>query len=285
MAADLPGERAPAKVNLFLHIRGRRADGYHLLDSLAVFPGIGDHLWVEPAETLGLSIGGPFGDVLPVTDDNLVLRAAQGIAAAHGVTGGAALRLQKNLPVASGIGGGSSDAAAALRLLSRHWQVGVPAGLDLSLGADVPVCMSCQPQFMGGIGENLTLAPPLPEAWMVLVNPLVSVSTGAVFNALPSRDNPAGPAIPAGGFGDFDDFIGWLHQQRNDMEAAAVSLCPPIAEVLAALSPAPLARMSGSGATCFALLPTPEAATRLAEEIRAAHQGWWVADAPMQAAG
>lgn len=283
MAADAAGEAAPAKVNLYLHIRGRRADGYHLLDSLAVFPAIGDHLWVEPSSTLGLSIDGPFGDTLPVSAENLVLRAAERIASGNAIATGAALRLCKNLPVASGIGGGSSDAAAAIRLLTRHWGVSVPEDLPLSLGADVPVCMSCTPQIMGGIGEQLTPAPALPYAAMVLVNPMVSVSTGAVFGALKSRDNPAGPEIPATGFAGFDDFIAWLRQQRNDMEAAAAAICPPISEVLAALASAPLARMSGSGATCFALFHDDRAAGALAERLRRAKQGWWVANAPMQA--
>ncbi|MEM7178824.1 MAG: 4-(cytidine 5'-diphospho)-2-C-methyl-D-erythritol kinase [Pseudomonadota bacterium] len=282
MAADLAGEAAPAKVNLYLHIRGQRLDGYHLLESLAVFPGVGDHLWVEPSDRMGLTIGGPFGDALPISGDNLVLKAAAALAHRCGSAAGAAMRLQKNLPVASGIGGGSTDAAATLRLLARHWGVSVPDGLALSLGADVPVCMDPSPQFMSGIGEYLAPAPALPPAWIVLVNPLVSVSTGAVFGALARRDNPAGPAAPQGGFDGFGSFIAWLRLQRNDMEAAAATLCPPVAEVLAALSPAPLARMSGSGATCFALMPTAAAAAALATEIRRARPGWWVTDTAMQ---
>lgn len=284
MAADPDGEAAPAKVNLFLHIRGRRADGYHLLDSLAVFPSVGDYLWAEPSATLGLSIDGPFGDALPVSEDNLVLCSAARLAERAGVRAGASLRLRKNLPVASGIGGGSSDSAAALRLLSRLWDTSVPGDLALSIGADVPVCLTCRPQLMSGIGEHLTPVVSLPQAWIVLVNPLVSVSTGAVFRTLSRRDNPAGPALPDAGLGTFADLIDWLSQQRNDMEDAAISLCPPIAEVLQALSPAPLARMSGSGATCFGLLPTEAEAERLAARIRRRHPGWWVANSEMQGA-
>ncbi|MEM7237889.1 MAG: 4-(cytidine 5'-diphospho)-2-C-methyl-D-erythritol kinase [Pseudomonadota bacterium] len=284
MAAEPDGEPAPAKVNLFLHIRGRRADGYHLLESLAVFPSIGDYLWVERSPTLGLGIDGPFGGTLPVSGDNLVLGAAAALQRLSGTSAGAAIRLRKNLPVASGIGGGSSDAAAALRLLCRHWNVAMPDGLALSIGADVPVCLAPRPQLMAGIGEDLTPLPPLPECWIVLVNPLVSVSTGAVFNALASRDNPPGPEMPVGGFRDFPSLIGWLRAQRNDMQTAAAAICPPIAQVLAALSPAPLARMSGSGATCFALLESARDAERLAREVRTAQPGWWVANAPMQGA-
>lgn len=282
MAAEPEAERAPAKVNLFLHIRGRRADGYHLLESLAMFPRIGDLLWAEPSGAgLSLAIDGPFGRELSTDTDNLVLRAAEALATANGRTATAALRLEKNLPVASGIGGGSADAAAALRLLARHWGVRVSKDLALKLGADVPVCMDCRAQWMAGIGEALSPAPPLPEFWMVLVNPLVSVSTGAVFGALPSRENPPGPAMPIGGIRRFRDLVDWLHLQRNDMEPAAANLCPPIAEVLAALRDAPLARMSGSGATCFALFETEREALASADALRAAKPEWWVAAAPV----
>lgn len=283
MAADSLGEAAPAKVNLYLHIRGRRADGYHLLDSLAVFPRIGDYLEAEPAGTLGLSLTGPFADTLPISDDNLVLKAAAKLAERRGIRAGAALHLIKNLPVASGIGGGSTDAAAALRLLARLWQTEVPEDLALSLGADVPVCMTPTPQFMGGIGEDLRACPNLPQAWMVLVNPMVSVSTGAVFNALATRDNPPGPIAPIDGFQSANALISWLHAQRNDMEGAACSLCPPISDVLTALSDAPLARMSGSGATCFALFETGPQAEHLAERLRRLNASWWIAVSPIGA--
>ncbi len=281
-------ERAPAKVNLTLHLHGRRADGYHLLDSLAVFPAIGDRLTVVPGpgqgqgpgQRISLEIGGPFGGGLSLGPDNLVLRAAMALAAAHGLEPDTALRLEKHLPVASGIGGGSSDAAAALRLLSRLWGVAVPDGLALSLGADVPVCLTApRPSLMAGIGEQLTAAPAMPEFWMVLANPQVAVATGAVFAAVKQRDNPPGTAPPA--LTGFAILIEWLGHQRNDLQSAAISVCPPIAEVLAALADAPLARMSGSGATCFALHESEAEAKAQAERLWRARPDWWVVAAPV----
>jgi 4-diphosphocytidyl-2-C-methyl-D-erythritol kinase len=245
-------ELAPAKVNLYLHLRGRRADGYHLLDSLVVFPAIGDRLTAAAGQGLSLRIDGPFGAGLAADPDNLVLRAARALAKAHAMPPNAALRLEKHLPIASGIGGGSSDAAGALRLLSRLWGVDVPEELALSLGADVPVCLAApQPRLMAGIGEHLSPAPPMPDFWMVLANPGVAVATGAVFAAVNQRDNPSAPPMPS--LTGFAALIDWLAQQRNDLQPAAISACPAIAEVLAALSDAPLARMSGSGATPPAL--------------------------------
>lgn len=282
-AAETPSEAAPAKVNLYLHLRGRRADGYHLLESLAVFPAIADQLTVEPGTGLSLAISGPFAGELVPESDNLVLRAGRTLAAAHGIAPNAALHLEKRLPVASGIGGGSSDAAAALRLLGRHWGVSIPEGVALGLGADVPVCLNApRPQLMSGIGEELCPAPALPAFWMVLANPRVAVGTGAVFAAVKDRDNPPGPPPPAAGFPDFEALCGWLRQQRNDLQPAAVELCPPIGETLAALAQAPLSRMSGSGATCFALHADETAAMAQAEFLTRNRPGWWVAAAPVQ---
>ena len=277
-------EPAPAKVNLYLHLRGRRADGYHLLDSLAVFPAIGDRLTVVPDSGAGqgllLEISGRFGAGLSLGPDNLVLRAARALATAHGLEPDTALRLEKHLPVASGIGGGSSDAATALRLLSRLWGVPVPDGLALSLGADVPVCLGApEPRCMAGIGEQLSPAPQMPEFWMVLANPSVAVATGAVFAAVKQRHNPPGTSPPA--LNDFTTLIDWLAHQRNDLQPAAISVCPPIAGVLAALADAPLARMSGSGATCFALHESEADAVAQAERLRLAQPGWWVVAAPV----
>jgi len=280
MAADPRAEAAPAKVNLYLHLRGRRADGYHQLESLAVFPAVGDRLTAAPAGNLSLSVDGPFAAGLEGEADNLVLRAARALAGAGGIVPRAALSLEKNLPVASGIGGGSSDAAAALRLLSHLWGISVPDGLALKLGADVPVCLQAPaPQLMAGIGEALTPASPLPPFWMVLVNPGAAVATGAVFAAVAERDCP--PASPAPDAMDFAALARWLEAQRNDLQAAAVSVCPAIADVLAALADAPLARMSGSGATCFALHASEAAALAQAERIGAAKPAWWVVAAPV----
>ena len=291
-AADLAHtEFAPAKVNLYLHIGGRRADGYHLLNSLVVFPAVGDRVSTAPGSVaersgqgLSLEIDGPFGVYLSAEPDNLVLRAARALAAAHRLTPNAALRLKKNLPIASGIGGGSSDAAAALHLLSRLWDVTIPDALALTLGADVPVCLTApRPHLMAGIGERLTAAPSMPECWMVLANPNVAVATGAVFAALDQRDKPPGPPLPAAGLPDFPALIDWLAHQRNDLQSAAISICPAIAEVLAALGDASIARMSGSGASCFALYANEAGAEAQSKRLRRTHPDWWVAVAPVAA--
>jgi len=282
MAAERRTGSAPAKVNLFLHLRGRRADGYHLLESLAVFPAVGDRLTAAPGPGLSLEITGPFGAGLAAEPDNLVLRAARALAAVHGMEPEAALTLEKHLPVASGIGGGSSDAAAALRLLAQLWGVAVPEGLALTLGADVPVCLGApRPQLMAGIGERLSPAPALPQFWMVLANPGVAVRTGAVFAAVERRDTPPGPPPPEGGFADFPALRNWLAACRNDLQAAAVSVCPAIAEALAALGDAPLARMSGSGATCFAIHADEAGAGAQAARLLRKHPDWWVTAAPV----
>jgi len=287
-AADTPqpaagNEAAPAKINLFLHLRGRRPDGYHRLESLAVFPGLGDRILAEPGPGLSLALEGPFAADLAADGSNLVLRAAALMVEARGAGPGIALRLEKWLPVASGIGGGSADAAATLRLLGRLWAVPVPVDRAHALGADVPVCIDCRPQWMAGIGERLAPGPSLPRFWMVLANPMVSVATASVFAALTERDNPPGPAAPASGFRRFDDLVAWLAEQRNDLQATAERHCPPIAEVMAALAGAPLARMSGSGATCFALHAEEAAALAQAEAVRHARPDWWVVAAPVAA--
>ncbi|MEO0999614.1 MAG: 4-(cytidine 5'-diphospho)-2-C-methyl-D-erythritol kinase [Pseudomonadota bacterium] len=283
MAADAPApgpveELARAKVNLTLHVTGRRSDGYHLLDSLVVFPEIGDLVVAEPAATLSLSVTGPFGMGLGTGGDNLVLRAAEGI----GRT--AALRLEKRLPVAAGLGGGSADAAAAVRALARLGGDAAPAAETLvTLGADVPVCLASRAARMRGIGERLSPSPPLPPHWLVLVNPGVPVPTVAVFGAMASRENP-GMTLPEAGFRDLAAFAEWLAAQRNDLEPAALSVAPGIGPVLAALraqAGARLVRMSGSGATCFGVFAGEATALAAAERLRAAEPGWWVAAGPV----
>lgn len=286
MAAEAaPAHRiAPAKVNLTLHLRGRRADGFHLLDSLVVFPSLGDSLAVEPARGISLGVSGAHGDAISTGPDNLVLCAAKALARHHGLAAGAALHLVKTLPVAAGIGGGSSDAAAALHLLSRLWGVTVPDGLALSLGADVPVCcLAPRPSRMQGIGERLEPAPAMPGFWLVLVNPRVAVSTGAVFAGVADRSPPPGPPAPQDGFGNVAALVDWLRVQRNDLQAPAIALCPAVAQVLEALADAPLARMSGSGATCFALVEDEAGAEHLADRVRREHPDWWIAAAPVAA--
>jgi 4-diphosphocytidyl-2-C-methyl-D-erythritol kinase len=269
---------APAKVNLTLHVTGQRADGYHLLDSLVVFAGVGDSVTVATAPALSLAITGPMGAMLPVTDDNLVLRAARAMGATTQIT------LHKVLPVSSGIGGGSADAAACLRALARLTGQALP-GPDkvLALGADVPVCLAGTPSRMTGIGEALGPVPPLPAAWLVLVNPGVAVSTPAIFRALARRDNaPMPPSLPR--LKTTADLAAFVAMQRNDLEAPAIALQPMIAQVKTALTAQPgclMARMSGSGATCFGLFADPLSANAAARALQATHPGWWVADAPM----
>ncbi len=267
---------ALAKVNLFLHVTGRRPDGYHTLDSLAVFPATGDVLTAEPAAALTLDLAGPFAAGLAAEPDNLVLRAARLLAEATGVTAGARLLLDKRLPVASGIGGGSADAAAALRLLAELWRVPQVdlAALAARLGADVPVCLASRPARMGGIGDVLSAAPAIPACGMVLVNPGIAVATPAVFRARGGDFRPVA-ALPDG-WPDAVAMAADLAKLSNDLEAPAVRLCPAIAEVLAALRARPgclLARMSGSGATCFGLFAEAGGARAAAADLR--RPGWW----------
>jgi 4-diphosphocytidyl-2-C-methyl-D-erythritol kinase len=275
-----PAELAPAKVNLALHVTGRRADGYHLLDSLVVFPRVGDLLEAEAASGLSLSIDGAFARDLGTGPDNLVLSAA--LLLRGGAPRGAALRLVKSLPVASGIGGGSADAAAALRLLARLWGLPLPpADAVLGLGADVPVCLDGRSCRMRGIGEEIAPVS-LPPCWLVLVNPGLAVSTPAVFAALACRDNPPMPDTPS--LPDAAALADYLATLRNDLEAPATEASPPVAEVLAALASTPgcrIARMSGSGATCFGLFLAEAPALVAAEALRRARPGWWVAAAPV----
>ncbi len=261
---------APAKVNLYLHVTGRRADGYHLLDSLAVFPAVGDVLSATPSPELTLDVTGPCGGGLSGESDNLVLRAARLLAPGLG----AALTLEKNLPVASGIGGGSADAAAALRLLARLWGVSadLPA-LALQLGADVPVCLGARPARMQGIGEILLPAPKLPEFGLVLANPRVAVPTPAIFKARQGAFSDA-PMLPDA-WPDADAMVRDLAACTNDLQNPAIGINPVIAEVLEVLGALPgakLARMSGSGATCFAIMATPALAAAAVAHVP---ERWW----------
>ena len=275
---------APAKINLTLHVTGQRPDGYHLLDSLVVFADFGDRLSVAPADSLGLTVSGPLARGVPVDGRNTVLRAAALLRARRGVAAGAALTLEKRLPHGAGIGGGSSDAAAAIRLLARHWNVPPLTPTEaLELGADVPVCLFAPaPMFMRGIGDLVVPAPRLPVCWLVLVNPGIEVSTAKVF-ALHDRlyDCASLPLDPAQGFGDFDGFLAWLLGQRNDLTKVArdASLAPVVGDVLGALRALPGchdADMSGSGSTCWGLFRHEADARRAANRLGAAHPDWWI---------
>jgi 4-diphosphocytidyl-2-C-methyl-D-erythritol kinase len=283
-------ERAWAKVNLTLQVTGRRADGYHELESLVVFADVGDELGFAPAgpNALKLTVKGPQAGPLLHEHDNLVLLAAQALTKRTGIDAGAEITLTKNLPVASGIGGGSADAAAALRGLARLWQVDLPAAemeaLALALGADVPVCLRGEAAIMSGIGEQLRPLPALPPLWLLLVNPGVAVSTAAVFNALSGAFSQVRePRLPPSGLAAFID---WLALRGNDLQAPACRLAPAVVEVLEALDKSPdclLARMSGSGATCFGLFENEAAARRTAAALAEANPDWWVAPALLRA--
>ncbi len=273
---------APAKLNLYLHVTGRRPDGYHLLDSLFVFADVGDRVSARAADDLSLTLTGPFAAALEAEGDNLVLRAARALAAAAGIAPRAALTLEKNLPVAAGLGGGSADAAAALSALSALW--GLDLALDdiaLGLGADVPACLHGRPCLVSGIGETITAAPALGgPLHAVLVNPGLPLETRDVFGARAGGFLPADP-LDRDCANVFDLALA-LKPRRNDLEPAARFLLPEIDDVLAALADMPnclLARLSGSGPTCFGLFGTAATAERAAQRLRAAHTGWWVAKA------
>ncbi|WP_373355173.1 4-(cytidine 5'-diphospho)-2-C-methyl-D-erythritol kinase [Pseudoroseicyclus sp. CXY001] len=266
---------APAKVNLALRVTGRRADGYHELSSLVIFAGVADVLEIAPADGLTLSVDGPRAGGVPGDGRNLVLAAAGRLREARGVTAGAALRLTKYLPHGAGIGGGSSDAAAALTGLAELWGVApLSAEEALPLGADLPVCLAAPtPQLMAGIGERLSPAPPLPAFGLVLANPGVAVPTGPVFAGLEGRASPPLPPLEAA---PFPEFCAWLRAAGNDLTDPARALCPALPPVLEALSAAPASGMSGSGATCWALTETPAEAEEMARTLARAHPGWWV---------
>lgn len=277
--AEKAREFARAKINLFLHVSEKRADGFHPLQSLAVFPDLGDELTAAPAGALSLAVEGPFAGELAAEADNLVLRAARALNAHAGAT----LTLTKNLPVASGIGGGSADAAAALRTLSVLWELAHDEAelcrIAATLGSDIPVCVVSRASWMEGRGEILSPVTSLPRLPMLLVNPRVAVPTKDVFAALQARSGVAA-RLPEGRFADMADLLRYLETTKNDLEAPARAIQPVIGAVLSALAALPGAlftRMSGSGATCFALFPDDAAASRAAQILSAAQGGWWIA--------
>ena len=271
-------ERAAAKINLFLHVGTKREDGFHPLQSLAVFTDLGDALAIEPAPDLSLNIDGSFAKGLDGESDNLVLRAARALG-----TQGAKLTLTKNLPVASGIGGGSANAAAALRGLNALWSSGKDSAalcdVAAALGSDIPVCVLSTASFMEGRGEILRAPDTMPRLPMLLVNPRVAVPTKDVFAVLKDR-NGADMTLPRGRFRDTADLLRFLETTRNDLEAPALQIQPVIGEVLTAVAALPgalLTRMSGSGATCFGIFADDDCCARAAQILKEAAPGWWVA--------
>jgi 4-diphosphocytidyl-2-C-methyl-D-erythritol kinase len=276
---------APAKVNLTLHLLGRRPDGYHALESLVAFAGAGDALTLAPGAALGLTVEGPTGAQAGPAEDNLILKAARALAErVEGLRWGA-FHLVKRLPVAAGIGGGSSDAAAALRLLARLNDLALdhPAVQDAAraTGSDVPVCLAARARMMTGAGEGLGPVLRLPRLFAVLVNPGVPVETPAVFGRLglrPGETFVGGPHPAVGDDEPLDRLLERLARARNDLEPPARALAPAIEDALALVGQAPgcrLARMSGSGATVFGLFETCRAAAAAAQAIRRARPEWW----------
>ena len=257
-------ETAFAKLNLALHVRRRAADGYHDIETIFAFCEEGDLLAVSEGEGLSLEVSGRFAADVPAGEGNLVLRAARALAEACALPADAAIALDKRLPVASGIGGGSADAAAALRLLARFWGLDDPplARIAAALGADVPACLASRPARGEGRGDSLApFDPRLAGVPVLLVNPGVPLATAAVFAGWDGVDR-----------GRLDDW----RQGRNDLEPPARRLVPRIGEALAALADARLARMSGSGATCFGLYDSDEERDLASERIAAAHPNWWI---------
>lgn len=281
---------APAKINLYLHVLGRNPDGLHALDSLVVFTQFGDLVSVRPDQTLALEVSGPFANSIGPAGNNLVMRAAKALAQAAGIQDpGARIELVKNLPPASGLGGGSSDAAAAIRLLSRLWNITLDPEramlLALSLGADVPVCLFAAPAQVRGVGEQITPAPAPPPMYALLANPGIEMQTGLVFEKLAGRFGAAAPMPP--GFRNSADFARWLGAQRNDLQAPAIELAPQIGAVLDALGAqagCKLARMSGSGATCFGLFAIEAQMRAAAVSLKRRRPALWLAPAKISGA-
>ncbi len=282
-------EAAPAKVNLALHVTGRRVDGYHELESLVVFAGVADELVARPAQADSLKVTGPFAVAAGTGDSNLVARA---VAAFRGrwpdhVATGLSFELVKNLPVAAGLGGGSADAAAALRLMAGLGDADIPfselSRLASTLGADVPACLLSRPTEVRGVGEILHPLRAFPKTHIVLVNPLVPVVTADVFRRLQSRQNPPLPALPQPLTRPAELGL-WLAETRNDLEPPAISLVPAIGTLIEELNEFDgciLARMSGSGGTVFALFASASGAHQAAHDLRERHKDYWVAAAPL----
>jgi len=282
-------EKAPAKINLSLHVTGRRADGYHLLDSLVAFADVGDILTLDPAAPPGLTLSGPGAGALTAEADNLVLRATRELASRCPHLRSGHFHLEKHLPVAAGLGGGSADAGAALRLLARHNGLALDdprlVAAAAATGSDVPVCLEAKARWMRGTGEILSVPLALPALPSLLVNPGVPTPTAAVFKALGLAPGSTAREIGegAGAFeaaGTAEALLEALAGTGNDLEAPALLVTPAVGEALAALralTGCRLARMSGSGATVFGLFAEAKARDAAADKLRRARAGWWIA--------
>ena len=275
---------APAKINLALHVTGRRADGYHLLDSIAVFADIGDRISIEPADELRIILSGPFAAHAPGDRTDLSWRAAMAFFAKAGLQPGATIHVEKNIPAGAGLGGGSADAAAVLAGLNEHFNAGISQdelkAIGLKIGADVPMCLEGHALRARGIGEEILPVESWPALPVVLAWPSRPVSTAEVFSALQRRDNspltnvPKAPTLP--------ELVEWLADGHNDLEGPALVAAPEIGDALKALRETDgclLARMSGSGSACFGLYATHAEADAAAKRISAQRPGWWVAAA------
>lgn len=282
---------APAKINLYLHVTGRRDDGYHLLDSLVMFADVADQIVIHPASRFSLSIDGPYATAFTTMDRddtpqsrNLAVRAAYATATHFDRPLNFRLTLTKNLPLASGVGGGSADAAAVIWGLIRFWGLKSPPfrtllPLLLALGADVPSCYLCQGAHVSGIGETIT-PQDMPECAALLVNPRQRCPTPEIFNAYKdSGQSFSHPGTLPPELAERNEFLDFIRQQKNDLEIAAIEKLPAIRDVIVALRQTDhpqLVRMSGSGATVYALYENLDAARAAAEKIQARYPGWWV---------
>jgi 4-diphosphocytidyl-2-C-methyl-D-erythritol kinase len=282
-------EAAPAKLNLALHVTSRRPDGYHSLETLVAFAEVGDELEAVPARADSLKLTGPFAKTLGTSDGNLVTRALSAFRARwpEALPAGLSLTLRKNLPIAAGLGGGSADAAAALRLFARLADDEVAFAdllpLALGLGADVPMCLYSRPAVVRGLGEIVSPLQAFPACHVVLVNPLVPVVTADVFRKLDRRDNPGLPSFD-GPLTRPAQLALYLSETRNDLEPAALVIAPVIGDLIARLAAVDgciLARMSGSGATVFGLFGSSKQAHQAAHDLRDAWPGYWVAASPL----
>ncbi len=272
--------QAPAKINLYLRVTGKTPENYHLLDSLVVFANIYDVIEISPAAAISVTVTGE-NAALVSPSDNTVLKAATALQSHFGIKTGAQILLQKNLPVGAGIGGGSSDAAAALKLLIRLWKIDISEhdldSIALSIGADVPACLRATAVYMSSIGEIIDKAPKLPKLHMVLVGTGRPLLTKDVFARYKEKFVP--PVVPPRAFTFEMDLLDFLYRNGNDLQRPAIELMPEIEDVLAALTAEEgclLARMSGSGATCFGLFEKRKFAEEAAIKLSDRHPKWWV---------